>query len=111
MNDAIAPPRLADISLDVGEEDQHWCKAFSDLPVDVLERVIAFVDSGTTLAQASAACTLLKQLVEMEAVWRAITLRHFGWLLRINSTNLSWRALHSSVHFISRSLLCHWRRG
>ena len=100
MNDAIAPPRLADISLDVGEEDQHWCKAFSDLPVDVLERVIAFVDSGTTLAQASAACTLLKQLVEMEV---RLAGHHTEALRLVASHQLDEPQLARALHCLSTS--------
>lgn len=88
-------------------DDPTWCRHLSELPEDLLCRIIASCNCTSSLSRAAAACQWLHALVT-EDVWRDLVLREFGgWLVpRVNMTGHTWRTLSIRLHTRSHSRFC-----
>jgi hypothetical protein len=77
-----------------------------DLTLDLLDRVLAHVGDGPTLARASCACTTLRDRLADDANWRQLVLSRWGWLVAAPPNGRSWRWFFRRLHTGSAARYC-----
>jgi hypothetical protein len=69
-----------------------------DLSLDLLDRVLAHVDTGTALACIECTCKILWQRAADDELWHSLTLARWSWLVITPPSGRSWRWFFARLH-------------